>query len=324
MAASLPKSCDSPASDASRIFNMTSLRIFDASSDVASGPGSEKITTSEIVALEIPRPRSEAVTPGATMVSPTNDCRRIAGFAIGIGTQAFFAVTVVGLFSFLRYGVTPTAAPWLLTDTLLALQFAIPHSILLHPTTRKRLRPWISGEFHGVFFCVCTCMSLLLIFRYWRASSVIVWELDGPSSTAMLAGFFLSWASLLYSISLTGLGFQTGWTQWLHWYRGTRIARRDFVPLGIYHFLRHPIYLSFLGLIWFTPTMTLDHAVLTGLWTVYIAIGSVLKDQRLLFYLGESYGQYMERVAGYPGILFGPLGKRRSAENPSSSQRTAA
>jgi protein-S-isoprenylcysteine O-methyltransferase Ste14 len=291
---------------------MTPLRIFDASSDVTSGHGSEKLNT------------IEAVAPEVSTFSPRTDWRRIAGFAIGIGTQAFFAVTVVGLFSFLRYGVTPTAAPWLLTDVLLALQFAIPHSILLYPKTRQRLRPWISSEFHGVFFCACTCISLLLIFRYWRASSVIVWDLDGAPSVAMLTGFFLSWVALLYSISLTGLGFQTGWTQWLHWYNREKMSRRDFTPRGVYYVLRHPIYLSFLGLIWFTPTMTLDHAVLTGLWTVYIAVGSVLKDQRLLYYLGESYGQYMERVAGYPGILIGPLGKRRSGDGPGNSQRTAA
>jgi hypothetical protein len=62
--------------------------------------------------------------------------RRLAGFTLGIGTQALFAITVVGLFSFLRYGATRSSGSWILIDCLLALQFAIPHSLLLHPRTR--------------------------------------------------------------------------------------------------------------------------------------------------------------------------------------------
>lgn len=237
---------------------------------------------------------------------------RLAGVIAGIGTQAFFAFTVVGLFSYLRYGVADSNRPWLLVDSLLALQFAIPHSILLHPAARKKMRAWVSPEYHGLLFCLCTCLSLQLIFAYWQGSAVLVWDFKGVAAQLMVAGFYGSWAALLYSIRLTGLGYQTGWTQWLYWYRGEKMPRRDFAPRGAYHWLRHPVYLSFLGLIWFTPTMSADHAALTIIWTIYIGLGSVLKDQRLLFYLGDSYANYMERVAGYPMMLVGPLARRKS------------
>jgi hypothetical protein len=72
------------------------------------------------------------------------------------------------------------------------------------------------------------------------------------------------------------------------------------------------VYLSFLGLIWFTPRMTADHALLTGVWTAYIFVGSCLKDRRMTFYLGGTYREYASRVPGYPGFFFGPLGKWRS------------
>ncbi|MEZ6059246.1 MAG: hypothetical protein R3C19_02680 [Planctomycetaceae bacterium] len=240
------------------------------------------------------------------------DGRRLAGLAFGVGTQALFLVTVVGLWSFLRYGVAGERSGWLLTDILLALQFVVPHSILLHPRTRRAMKAWVSAEFHGAVFCVGTCLSLLLIFRCWRGSGDVLWEFSGTAATAIVWAFGLSWAALLYSISLTGLGYQTGWTQWLYWYRQQRMPRRDFYARGAYRLLRHPVYLSFLGLIWFTPVMTTDHAVLTGLWSVYIAVGSVLKDRRLLHYLGADYADYMTRVPGYPLIPFGPLSRQRS------------
>ena len=234
---------------------------------------------------------------------------RLSGVVFGIATQALFAVTVVYLFAFLRYGVIAPGPDWWWQDGLLALQFAIPHSILLHPRFRTLFRSWFPGEMHGAFFCVYTCLSLLVMFHFWKTGPTVLWDLTGWHETLMLSGFYGSWAGLLYSISLTGLGYQTGWTQWVHWYHRRPLPRRDFQERSLYRVLRHPVYLSFLGLIWFTPVMTADHAVLTGVWTAYIFGGSILKDRRLLYYLGASYAAYMTRVAGYPGVFFGPLGK---------------
>lgn len=240
--------------------------------------------------------------------------KRLFGVAAGVITQAFFVYTVVGLFEYLRYWPPESTQSWLLVDTLLALQFAVPHSVILHPAARRKLRSLIPAEFYGLFFCVCTCLSLQWMFACWRSSPVLLWDFEGFPANFMLTGFYASWVALLYSISLTGLGYQTGLSQWLYWYRGEKLPRRDFTPTGAYRLLRHPVYLSFLGLIWFTPTMSADHAVLTGIWTVYIGIGSILKDQRLLFFLGDSYATYMQKVSGYPMIPAGPLSKRRTSQ----------
>jgi protein-S-isoprenylcysteine O-methyltransferase Ste14 len=82
---------------------------------------------------------------------------------------------------------------------------------------------------------------------------------------------------------------------------------RPFVPQGVYRFLRHQVYLSFLGLVSFVPVVTLDRAVLTGILTVFIYVGSVLKERRLLFYVGDEYRSYQSDVPGYTGMPFGPL-----------------
>jgi hypothetical protein len=61
------------------------------------------------------------------------------------------------------------------------------------------------------------------------------------------------------------------------------------------------------GLIWFTPVMTLDHAILTAVWTLYIYAGSYFKDRRLLKFIGEPYYEYGKRIAGLPIIGFRSL-----------------
>ena len=71
---------------------------------------------------------------------------------------------------------------------------------------------------------------------------------------------------------------------------------RPFVPQSVYQLMRHLVSLSFLGLVWLVPVVTLDRAVLIGFWTVSVSLGSVLKDRRLLFYAGDEYRSHRAAV----------------------------
>jgi protein-S-isoprenylcysteine O-methyltransferase Ste14 len=245
--------------------------------------------------------------------------RRPLGLAIGVAVHLLFAYTVWRLFWFLKDGAGPTTGGSLLIDAALALQFAIPHSALLHPSVRRRITQWISPAFYGLFYTTASCLSLLAVVMCWQTVEPILWKTTGVVQTVFLVAFYLSWLGLCYSLHLTGMGFQTGLTPWLAWVRGKAAPRREFKPRGAYRFVRHPVYLSFMGLVWFTPIMTLDHAVLTAVWTVYLFVGSWLKDRRLEFFVGDAYRDYESRVTGYPLMVFGPLGRRVNTANDSRS-----
>jgi hypothetical protein len=237
---------------------------------------------------------------------------RALGIAFGLVTQVCFVVTVWGLFWYL-YGsdsaVSGRPTHWFLVDSLLALQFAVVHSWLLLPSSRSWIGQWLSPALYGTLFCAATCAGLWLVFLLWQTAPSSVWNLHGAAAAVTRAAFAASWLGLFYSLSLSGFGYQTGWTQWRYWLRGEPLPRRGVVQRGSFRWLRHPAYLSFLGLVWFTPHMTIDHALLTGTWTLYIFVGSVLKDRRLEFYLGDDYREYAARVPGYPGMPFGPLAR---------------
>ncbi len=235
---------------------------------------------------------------------------RQLGIAFGVLTHLLFIVTVAYLFQFLSGPAAPVAKSGnLAIDLLLAVQFAAPHSVLLHPTIRERLGAIIGPAFYGCFFCCVTCGSLLLTIAAWQSSPIVFWQLTSARCTAVQAAFLASWAALLYSLHLNGLGYQTGFTPWWNWVRRRPAKPRLFRPRGAYHWLRHPVYLSFLGLLWFVPLMTLDRALLTLSWTAYIFMGSWLKDRRLEYYLGDTYREYQARVPGYLGMPFGPLAR---------------
>jgi methanethiol S-methyltransferase len=225
--------------------------------------------------------------------------RRFLGIAFGLATQAAFLATLPPLYRFLRndFALAPTGPLWI--DASAALMFAVPHSILLHPSTRKRVTQWLPSAFYGLLFCVATCASLWLLFAVWRGSSIVVWEWPDRLRPLVEIGFFGSWLMLFYSLSLTGLGYQTGLAPWWNWVRGRPLPRREFRPIGVYRYGRHPTYLSFLGLIWFTPVVTLDRAWLIALWTAYVFVGSHLKDRRLGRLIGEPYRQYQNDVPAF-------------------------
>lgn len=241
---------------------------------------------------------------------------RLLGLIYGFGNQLLFLVTVWYLFWFLRDGsLNQTHGSWLVRDCILASVFAVAHSVILMPRTRKLLSRWIPAAFYDSTFCVVTCLCLLLLFVGWRTSEIVLWEVGGMLETILRMCFYLCWVALLYSISLTGWGYQNGWTPFYYWLRRRPAPHREFKPRGAYKLLRHPVYLSFLGLVWFTPRMTLDHAALTGIWTAYIFYGSFLKDLRLLHYIGQPYRDYARKVPGYPLITQGPLARHEFKSN---------
>jgi protein-S-isoprenylcysteine O-methyltransferase Ste14 len=251
-------------------------------------------------------------------------CNELAGVLFGVGAQVLFAITVWQIFWFLRAGAPHHPGPFVVADLLLCLQFAVVHSLLLLPRTRSAITQIIPSQLYGCFFTVVTCLGLLAIVNSWRGSSTVVWQAEGVAATAIRAGFYASWLGLIYSLALGGFGYHTGWTPFTYWLRNQTLPRREFTPRGIYHWLRHPVYLTTGALFWFTPRMTLDHAILTSTLTTYIFIGSYLKDRRLEFYLGDTYREYATRIPGYPFLFFGPLGSWSLPSNSTTPQSEQA
>ncbi|MCS7261734.1 MAG: NnrU family protein [Anaerolineae bacterium] len=71
------------------------------------------------------------------------------------------------------------------------------------------------------------------------------------------------------------------------------------VPLivtGMYRWVRHPQYLFGLILLWCAPNMTMNRAVLSLVFSLYLYIGTFLEERRLVAEYGETYRQYQRQV----------------------------
>jgi len=252
--------------------------------------------------------------------------KRSLALLVALTAHGLLVVLVWHLFPFLAGWQGPTASvatpDWWWSDLLLVAQFTVLHSLLLRPAMRERLEGVIPSPFYGCFYTSVTSASLLLLVLAWQVCPVVCYRLEGWSRVAVGTAYVLSWTALVWTLSLTGLGFQTGWTPLWGWLRHGRPPRRGFEVRGAYRWLRHPVYLSFLGQVWFTSTMTVDRLLLSVLFTGYIFLGSWFKDRRLLYYLGDTYREYQARVPGYP-LGLGPLGRVPVSAKPEMVQHDA-
>ena len=122
----------------------------------------------------------------------------------------------------------------------------------------------------------------------WQWNGFAAWLANGLAVLALL-GFF--W-SLRYYDGMEFLGVR----QWRAGIRTVEDQERFHIS-PLHRFVRHPWYSLALVLIW---TRNMDAAfLLTAVAaTLYFVIGSWLEERKLLYYYGEAYQSYRQRVPG--------------------------
>ncbi len=78
---------------------------------------------------------------------------------------------------------------------------------------------------------------------------------------------------------------------------------------GMYCRMRHPLYTFGILFIWMTPTMTVNGLVIFFFTTLYLYIGSIHEESRLVTEFGtayEDYQQHVPRLIPRPGRCYQP------------------
>jgi protein-S-isoprenylcysteine O-methyltransferase Ste14 len=78
---------------------------------------------------------------------------------------------------------------------------------------------------------------------------------------------------------------------------GLQASKTGFLKIqGIYRWVRDPFLLSGLVMLWLTPIMTVNLLVIYLLTTVYMFLGSLHWETRLVAQFGDEYREYQKRV----------------------------
>ena len=184
----------------------------------------------------------------------------------------------------------------LIVNLSLTAVFALQHSGM----ARKPFKAWLHRRIPPCLerstYVLLSCATLLLLFVFWQPMGGVVWESRNAIVNALIYGlYFLGWALMIVATFLIDhlelFGLKQVWAT----SQGSELRRPEFRTPGIYRYVRHPIYLGWLLILWSAPVMTITHLVLAAGMTMYMLAGIQLEERDLAAELPE-YEQYKRKV----------------------------
>jgi protein-S-isoprenylcysteine O-methyltransferase Ste14 len=231
--------------------------------------------------------------------------RRTLYFAYGIVCYLSFLAVLVYSIGFIGNVFTPTsldAEPSTSTafamgvNCLLLALFALQHSGMARPSFKRWWTKYVPAPIERSTYLLFTNIVMLAIFVYWHPIGVSLWRVEGMALKGILYALFAAgWALVFYATCLLNHFELFGLRQVYLYLKEEPYTPLPFGEPGLYRFVRHPLYVGWLMVSWFTPTMTLSHLCFAIGVTGYILV-AVRLEERNLSDLLPGYDEYRRRV----------------------------
>lgn len=205
----------------------------------------------------------------------------------------------------------PTMAftPALLVNLGLLVLFAVQHSGMARPAFKRWLTRYIPEAAERSTYVLMSTIAMAALMLFWQPLGGVIWEAQADWAVYTLTGAYLfSWLLLLYATFLINHFDLFGLRQAWYALRDKEVPALSFVTPTLYRIIRHPIYVGWLGIFWFTPTMTATHLLLALGTTGYI-LAAIQLEERDLEAAHPEYTQYKRKV---PALI--PSFRRRLAK----------
>jgi protein-S-isoprenylcysteine O-methyltransferase Ste14 len=195
--------------------------------------------------------------------------------------------------------LTPPAgiAGGLLADVLLCLLFFIQHSIMVRRGFRLWLTRTIRADFHGALYASASGTCLLVVVLFWQPVGPPLW-IPAAWIQWSMAGMFLpaaigAWWGARALGEFDALGVRPALAVLG---RNKPDTPTVLTIRGPYRWVRHPLYLFSLIIIWCGPIFTLDRLLHNLLWSAWIVVGAGLEERDLVACFGDAYHAYRQSV----------------------------
>jgi hypothetical protein len=215
-------------------------------------------------------------------------------FVFGVGSLIVFTVFLyVGSFHIieLRLGTTQS----LVFNVCLCLVFFLQHSGMIRNRTQRWMSQFIPEYYLGAVFSIVSALLLLALVILWQESTVVFASAEGIYRLALRALFFLSIAGQIWGTWSLKSADLFG-TKALLCNRSETQLPSPIVIGGPYRWIRHPLYLTTLLMIWSQPDLSADRLLFNVLFTVWIIAGTVLEERDLIGVYGDDYRKYQLSV----------------------------
>ena len=215
------------------------------------------------------------------------------------GAVLFAAALAYFLFSYsLTFGeiTEGTIAPGAIAfDIALFSVFALHHSIFARIPVRSFVRHIVPDKLERSVYVWIASLMLIGVCYGWRPIPGVLWQVSKPWSwvimAVQLAGIWWTLRSAAVIDVLDLAGVRTGPTAW-----ELEVGRWEFRTEGPYGWVRHPIYLGWIVIVFSVGTMTMTRLVFAAISIIYLLIAIPFEERTLRAQSAGAYDDYIRRV----------------------------
>lgn len=218
----------------------------------------------------------------------------LAGLLGGGSLLVFTLFLFAGSLGLVELRLSDSGVLWL--DAGLCLAFFVQHSGMVRKSFRRRLGRFVPGYYHAAVYSIASGVVLLGLVVLWQESAITLAAPQGIMRWLLRAVYFLSMAGFVWGVRALGFFDPLGRRAILHHLRGTAEPRLPFAVRGPFRWVRHPLYLFCLLMIWSCPDVTADRLLFNVLWTGWMIAGTVLEERDLVAAFGDTYRDYQRKV----------------------------
>ena len=191
----------------------------------------------------------------------------------------------------------------LIIPLLVIVGFGLLHSMMAGLGIKDRARERFGNRayegFYRLFYNIFSVVTFTpVVLTVMLTPSQVLWRVPMPWTAALLLVQLGALIALLLAVLQADPLRFAGLRQALAYLRGEALP----LPVeklqtgGFYNFVRHPLYLFSLLVLWPTPVMTDTYLGFVIGATLYFIVGSRWEEGRLAEEFGEAYTKYQRRV----------------------------
>jgi protein-S-isoprenylcysteine O-methyltransferase Ste14 len=184
-----------------------------------------------------------------------------------------------------------------ITILIAVLVYGLIHSVLAAVKVKAAVRRWLGDIADQGYRLAYNMFAILGLMPIIALMALLpdhhLYNIPFPWMLINLSIQGLAGLALLVGLIQTGLWSFLGFQQLIEPRRKVKSKK---LTGGLYRWVRHPLYTAGLVFIWFVPAMTSNLlAVNIGL-TIYIIVGAIVEERKLLDEFGGAYQDYCSRV----------------------------
>ncbi len=213
----------------------------------------------------------------------------------GMGSMLLFTIFLFsGPFDLVCFNLTGSQA--IIFDLSLSSLFFLQHSIMIRRIIRKNMVIIINEAYYNAFYSIVSAVVLTGMIILWQRIPHVLVSIEGIGYWLVRSLFLLSIAGFIWGITSIKSIDPYGVRRIRRHLHGKKTEAITLTARGAYKWVRHPLYICMIMMIWCTPQISLDRLIFNIAWTIWIVIGTMLEERDLVHDFGDSYREYQTKV----------------------------